>query len=161
MPISGRSAQQSIARIVCSTATTRTPYMRCCQTFLGSRTATFAEATAYELWAAANGLGAWDETDALGIHNVFRYAFDKPAGAFENPPLLSIHFENGAPVVVTPPLVNTDGYTFGLLAYDALTNANPSAYWLLSPDGTNAVTGELPARFFRLGAEEGDIGVIK
>jgi len=75
--------------------------------------------------------------------------------------LLSIHFENGAPVVVTPPLVNTDGYFFALLAYDALTNAVPSEDWLLSPDGTNAVPSNLPARFFRLGAEEGNIDVIK
>ena len=114
--------------------------------------------TAYDIWASANGVtGAWDATDANGVHNVFRYAFDKPAGAFTNPPLLSIHFENGEPVVLTPPLVNTNGYTFGILAYDALTNANPSAFWLLSPDGTNAVPGNLPARFFRLGAEEGNI----
>ena len=49
--------------------------------------------------------------------------------------------------------MNTNGYTFGLLAYDALTNVSPSAFWLLSPDGTNAVPGNLPARFFRLGAE--------
>lgn len=51
--------------------------------------------------------------------------------------------------------MNTNGYTFGLLAYDALTNVSPSAFWLLSPDGTNAVPGAvLPARFFRLGAVE-------
>ena len=53
--------------------------------------------------------------------------------------------------------MNTNGYTFGLLAYDALTNVSPSAFWLLSPDGTNAVLGNLPARFFRLGADEGNI----
>ena len=54
--------------------------------------------------------------------------------------------------------MNTNGYTFGLLAYDTLTNVSPSAFWLLSPDGTNAVPGAvLPARFFRLGADEGNI----
>ena len=38
MPISGHPIQQSMAdRIVCSTTTMRTPYMRCCQTFFGSR----------------------------------------------------------------------------------------------------------------------------
>ncbi len=114
--------------------------------------------TAYDIWAAANGVaGAWDATDANGVHNIFRYAFDKPTGTFTNPPLLSITFDGGQPIVLTPPLVNTNGYTFGLLAYDALTNANPSAFWLLSPDGTNAVPGNLPARFFRLGAAEGNI----
>ena len=124
---------------------------------LGDETVTGAFPSAYDLWAAANGLGAWDATDAFGIHNVFRYAFDKPTGAFTNPPLLSITFDGGQPIVLTPPLVNTNGYNFGLLAYDALTNVNPSAYWLLSPDGTNAVPGNLPARFFRLGADEGNI----
>ena len=53
--------------------------------------------------------------------------------------------------------MNTNSYTFVLLAYDALTNAVPSASWPLSPDGTNAVPGNLPARFFRLGAEEENI----
>lgn len=57
--------------------------------------ATFA--TAYEIWAAANGIsGAWDETDALGVHNVFRYAFGKPTGAFEDPVMLDIAIEGGA-----------------------------------------------------------------
>ena len=114
--------------------------------------------TGYELWAAANGVaGAWNETDASGIHNVFRYAFDNPSGAFTNPPLLSIHFENGAPVVVTPPLVNTNGYGFALLGYDSLTNAEASLSCRPSPDGTNAITGAvLPARFFRLWAGEGN-----
>ena len=109
-------------------------------------------------WAAANGVsGAWDATDALGIHNVFRYAFDTPTGAFTNPPLLSITFDGGLPVILTPPLANTNGYGFALLAYDALTNAVPSASWPLSPTGTNAVPGNLPARFFRLGADKGNI----
>ena len=117
--------------------------------------------TAYENWAAANGVsGAWDATDAHGIHNVFRYLFDTPTGAFTNPPLLSITFDGGQPVILTPPLANTNGYGFALLAYDALTNAVPSASWPLSPTGTNAVPGDLPARFFRLGAAEGTQSII-
>ena len=41
MSSSVRSRQQSIMlRIVRSTATTRTPYMRCCQAFFSSRTRT-------------------------------------------------------------------------------------------------------------------------
>ena len=41
--------------------------------------------------------------DALGIHNVFRYAFGKPTGDFA---LLGITFNNdGKAVVVTPPLL--------------------------------------------------------
>ena len=35
----------------------------------------------------------WNSADALGIHNVFRYLFDTPTGAFTNPPLLSITFD--------------------------------------------------------------------
>ena len=47
------------------------------------------DSSPYETWAAANGVaGAWDATDASGIHNVFRYLFDVPAGAITNPPLL-------------------------------------------------------------------------
>ena len=114
--------------------------------------------TAYDLWAAENGIvGPWNATDASGIHNVFRYAFDNPSGAFTNPPLLSISFDaSGNPVVLTPPLdPSATGFDLSILAYDALTNAVPSATWPLSPDGTNAVPGAvLPARFFRLGAVE-------
>ena len=118
--------------------------------------ATFADATAYEIWAAASGVsGAWDETDALGIHNVFRYAFDKPTGAFENPPLLDIAFAaDGTVLVLTPPLVNTTGFDFSLLATDDLDGANPATF-PLDPSGTNAVpASSSSARFFRLRAAE-------
>ena len=116
----------------------------------------------YDDWATLYGLGAWDAADASGIHNVFRYAFDKPTGAFTNPPLLDISFDaSGNPLILTPPLdPSATGFDLSILAYDALTNAVPSATWPLSPDGTNAVPGAvLPARFFRLGAEEGDPGI--
>ena len=128
-----------------------------CVLNLGGETITGEFPSPYELWSAANGVaGAWDATDALGIHNVFRYAFDNPSGAFTNPPLLSIHFENGAPVVLTPAPVSATDFAFELLAYDSLTNAVPSASWPLSPSGTNAVPGNLPARFFRLRATEAE-----
>ncbi|MBQ3343565.1 MAG: InlB B-repeat-containing protein, partial [Kiritimatiellae bacterium] len=110
----------------------------------------------YAAWAAASGVsGAWNETDALGIHNVFRYAFDKPTGAFENPPLLGIAFAaDGTALVLTPPLVNTTGFDFSLLATDDLAGANPATF-PLDPSGTNAVpASSSSARFFRLKAAE-------
>ena len=110
----------------------------------------------YAAWVAASGIsGAWDETDALGIHNVFRYAFDKPAGAFTNPPLLGIAFaSDGTALVLTPPLVNTVGFDFSLLATDDLAGANPATF-PLDPSGTNAVpASSSSARFFRLKAAE-------
>ena len=112
--------------------------------------------TDYELWAVASGIsGAWDATDALGIHNVFRYAFDKPTGAFEDPPLISISFENGQPVVHTPPLVNTEGYTFSILATDTLDGTGASATYTLNPSGRTPIpASDNPARFFRLRAVE-------
>jgi len=106
--------------------------------------------------AVANGVsGAWNETDALGIHNVFRYAFDKPTGAFENPPLLGIAFaSDGTALVLTPPLVNTAGFDLSLLATDDLAGANPATF-PLDPSGTNAVPASSSStRFFRLKAAE-------
>jgi len=115
-----------------------------------------ADTTPYAAWAAASGVsGAWDETDALGIHNVFRYAFDKPTGAFENPPLLGIAFaSDGTALVLTPPLENTVGFDFSLLATDDLAGANPATF-PLAPSGTNAVPASSSStRFFRLKAAE-------
>ena len=61
----------------------------------------------YAAWATANGvLGDWDDADANGVANVFRYAFDKPTGAFTDPVLLDITFNaQGRAVILTPPLV--------------------------------------------------------
>ena len=119
-------------------------------------TATLRATSPYAAWAAANGAsGAWNETDALGIHNVFRYVFDKPAGAFTNPPLLDIAFaSDGTALVLTPPLVNTAGFDFSLLATDDLAGANPATF-PLDPSGTNAVPASSSSvRFFRLKAAE-------
>ena len=110
---------------------------------------------AYAAWASTSGVtGAWDATDDLGVHNVFRYAFDKPFGAFTNPPLLSITFDaSGNPVVLTPPLVNGEGFDLSILATDTLAGDNPATY-PLDPSGTNAIPASAaPSRFFRLRAE--------
>jgi uncharacterized protein (TIGR02145 family) len=112
------------------------------------------DSSPYENWAAANGVeGAWDETDASGIHNVFRYLFDKPTGAFMNPPLLSISFDaSGKAVITTPPLVNTEGYMFSILATDTLDGAGATTN-SLNASGTTTIdeTGKT-SRFFRLRA---------
>ena len=114
------------------------------------------ETTGYAAWATDNGVtGAWNATDALGIPNVFRFAFDKPSGAFADPPLLSISFNaTGNPVILTPPLVNGDGFDFAILATDTLDGDNPATY-PLAPSGTNAIPATAsPSRFFRLKAAE-------
>ena len=119
--------------------------------------ATFADLAGYDLWAWQNGVsGAWDEPDAFGVHNVFRYAFDKPAGAFDDPPLLGISFDaDGRPVVTTPPLVNTEGYEFFLRVSEDAAGASNAVDLALVPSGTNVVDGPVaPARFFRLKASE-------
>ena len=119
-------------------------------------TATLRATSPYAVWAAASGVsGAWNETDALGIHNVFRYVFDKPAGAFTNPPLIDIAFaSDGTALVLTPPLVNTTGFDFSLLATDDLAGANPATF-PLDPGGTNAApASSSSSRFFRLKAAE-------
>ncbi len=109
----------------------------------------------YTPWASAFDLGAWNATDACGVHNIFRYAFDKPVGAFTKPSLISISLEGGQPVVHTPPLVKTEGYTFSILATDTLDGAGASTAYALDPSGRTPIpASDNPARFFRLRVEE-------
>ncbi len=128
-----------------------------CVLNLGGGTITGVFLSPYELWSAANGVaGAWNETDAFGVHNVFRYAFGKPTGAFANPPLLGIEFDAaGNVVIVTPSLVNTDGFTFSVVASDNVGGTGNVAETSLSASGKTTIneTGK-SARFFRLRATE-------
>ena len=108
----------------------------------------------YAAWATANGVGAWNATDANGIANVFRYAFNKPTGAFTEPPLLDITFNAaGKAVVKTPPLVNSAGFTFTVEASDAPDGTGNAASYPLSASGETVIdeTGKT-TRFFRLRA---------
>ncbi len=130
-----------------------------CVLSLGGETITGALfASPYEAWTAASGIsGAWDATDALGIANVFRYAFNKPTGAFANPPLLGISFTaRGRPVITTPPLVNTAGFTFSVVASDNPDGTGDVDTTPLSASGKTTIyeTKFAPARFFRLRAVE-------
>ena len=123
-----------------------------------SITATFAEATAYELWAAANGVaGAWDATDASGIHNVFRYVFDVPTGAITNPPLIDIAIEGGNAVVITPPVSNTVGFAVSVVESSDVAGAAVTRRKPLDATGrTEFAMGNAASRFYRLSATEGD-----
>ena len=113
--------------------------------------------SAYDDWAAANGaMGAWDATDAGGIHNVFRYLFDKPSGTFENPPLLSISFDaSGRAVIHTPPLnPSATGFDISILATDDLAGTGATTYPLDADGETTIPASDKPARFFRLRVTE-------
>jgi len=109
----------------------------------------------YAAWATANGVsGAWDAVDASGIANVFRYAFDKPTGAFTEPVLLDITFnEQGKAVILTPPLVNSAGFTFTIGASDNVDGTENAASYPLDASGETVIdeTGKT-TRFFRLRA---------
>ena len=119
--------------------------------------ATWRTGGGFTAWAAANGVtGAWDATDASGVHNVFRYAFDKPTGAFTNPPLLSISFDAlGRAVIHTPPLNSSaTGFDVSILATADLAGTGATTYPLDADGETTIPATNSPARFFRLQAVE-------
>ena len=98
--------------------------------------------------------GAWDEVDANGVANVFRYAFNKPTGAFTDPVLIDITFNaQGKAVILTPPLVNTAGFTFTIGASDNVDGTGNAASYPLNASGETVIdeTGKT-TRFFRLRA---------
>ena len=115
------------------------------------------DAGGYDSWATANGVtGEWNDTDANGVANVFRYAFDKPTGAFTDPPMLDITFNAaGKAVVKTPPLVNGAGFTFTVEASDNVDGTGNAASYQLNDSGETTIdeTGKA-RRFFRLRAEK-------
>ena len=114
--------------------------------------ATFADLTAYYIWAAANGVaGAWDATDASGIHNVFRYAFNVPTGAFTNPPLLDIAIEGNNAVVITPPVSNKAGFAVSVVESSDVAGATVTRRKPLDATGRTVFPMESAAsRFYRL-----------
>ena len=113
------------------------------------------DAGGYDSWATENGVsGEWNAVDASGVANVFRYAFNKPSGAFTDPVLLDIAFnEQGKAVILTPPLVNTDGFTFTIEASDNVGGTGNAASYPLDASGETVIdeTGKT-TRFFRLKA---------
>ena len=112
----------------------------------------------YETWAAVNGVeGTWDATDASGVHNVFRYLFDVPTGAFTNPPLLDIAIEGGRVVVITPSVSNTVGFAVSVVESSDVAGAAVTARKPLDATGrTVFAMGNAASRFYRLSVTEGD-----
>ena len=119
------------------------------------------DSSPYETWAAANGVaGAWDATDASGIHNVFRYLFDVPAGAITNPPLLDIAIEGGNAVVITPPVSNTVGFAVSVVESSDVAGAAVTRRKPLDATGRTVFPmGSAASRFYRLSATEGDVSL--
>ena len=113
----------------------------------------------YAAWATANGVsGDWDDADANGVANAFRYAFNKPSGAFTDPVLLDITFNaQGRAVILTPPLVNNAGFSFKVKASDNPDGTGNVASYPLNVAGETVIdeTGK-EARFFRLTATLAD-----
>ena len=120
---------------------------------------TYDSSTPYENWAAANGVaGAWDATDASGLHNVFRYVFDVPTGAITNPPLIDIAIEGETAVVITPPVSNTVGFAVSVVESDDVAGAAVTRRKPLDSKGrTEFPMGSAASRFYRLSATEGDV----
>ena len=116
------------------------------------------DSSPYETWAAANGVaGAWDATDANGIHNVFRYAFNVPTGAITNPPLIDIEIEGGSAVVITPPVSNTVGFAVSVVESCDVAGATVTRRKPLDATGRTVFPmGNAASRFYRLSATEGD-----
>ena len=113
-----------------------------------------ASPAGFQSWATENGVtGAWDDVDANGIPNVFRYAFDKPTGAFT---IINIEFDaSGMAVIVTPPLVNSTGFMFTIEASDTPDGTeNPLSYVLDASGRTTILETGMTRRFFRLRASE-------
>ena len=114
--------------------------------------------TGFEAWAENNGIaGAWNETDASGIHNVFRYVFGQPTGDF--PLITGIDVGESEVVITTTPLavVNSDGVTVSVeessdlaFAVETVTDTQP-----LEPEGRAEFTKDPAAefRFYRLKAD--------
>ena len=112
----------------------------------------------YGAWAEENGItGAWDETDASGIHNVFRYVFGAPSGVFADPPLIDIALEDGKVVVKTPPVANSEGVTVSVVESGDIAGKTVTATLPLGATGRAEFTksAESP-RFYRLKAVEAE-----
>ena len=113
-----------------------------------------ATPASYSLWAAKNGVdGAWDEKDENKIHNVFRYAFEMPTGKFTETPFIDIVFLDGKPIIKTPAVVNSVGFTFSVEVSDKPDGTGNAASYPLNASGTTTIEEDVrQSRFFRLKA---------
>ena len=108
--------------------------------------------TAYETWAAENGItGAWNETSG-GIYNVFRYVFGQPTGDF--PLITGIDVGESEVVITTPAVANSDGVTVSVVESSDLAGETVTATKDVDASGSTEFTksAETP-RFYRLKAD--------
>ena len=112
--------------------------------------------TAYEAWAAENGItGAWNETSG-GIYNVFRYVFGQPTDDF--PLITGIDVGESEVVITTPAVANSDGVTVSVVESSDLAGETVTATEALEEDEAEgrAEFSKDPAaefRFYRLKAD--------
>ena len=122
---------------------------------IGYHSQTLTPRADYATWAAENGIsGAWDDTDADGIANVFRYAFGVAEGT-DGLGILGVIFdEEGRTIVLTPPLANTLGFAYSVSASDTPFWTNAPALTPLSRIGWTTLWEDpgTNAHFYRLRA---------
>ena len=109
----------------------------------------------YSTWAAGNGIsGAWNEKDADGIYNVFRYAFNVPKGNFEGTPLIDIELKDDSVAVKTPAIVNANDVTITVVESSDVAGETVTNSQELKAAGCMAFSkSDESPRFYRLRAE--------
>ena len=106
--------------------------------------------TAYETWAAANGItGAWNETSG-GIYNVFRYVFNMTSGYAG---ITGIEVGESNVLITTPAVANSDGVTVSVVESSDVAGETVTATKAVDASGSTEFTksAETP-RFYRLSA---------
>lgn len=99
----------------------------------------------------------WKQTGtAVGQANVFAYAFNMLSPDYSGAPVLDIAFDaNGRAVIKTPPVVNTAGFAYSVVASDDVAGKINVVDYPLAANGTNVIDeASTSARFFRLKAED-------
>ncbi len=107
----------------------------------------------YAAWAAGNGIeGAWDERDANGVYNVFRYLFDEPTGDIR---IIDISFDSeGNVVITTAPLVNAAGFAVSVVETGDLEGKSVTDERTVTPSSNTATFEKSsPLRFYRVKAQ--------
>lgn len=114
-------------------------------------------AAAYNAWATENGVsGAWNEADANGVANAFRYVFDRADAAFAGVVIIGFEADGeGAVAIQTLPIVNgKEFFTFTIVASDNPDGTGNVMEYPLSvddPEGITVIEEEYnPNRFFRV-----------
>ena len=82
---------------------------------------------------------------------MFRYVFNKPVGDFRETPLMGISFVDGKPVIKTPAIVNSSGFTLSVVASDFVDGTGNVKNYAISASGETRIEETMkPSRFFRL-----------